>query len=343
MLQATGSEESPGDAEQSVARQASQRGQLKRSAEISSPSDHRESFPEQAHSVAVNLGMLSLNSDSPQKHYLGSSSGLLFTHLIGASPSSTVSTTAASIDASADPWHDDSLTTSMTPSRYASYLEIAEQVRIVVPGRVAKSHTLTLSKELPKKADAVLLVRTYIRSLHPDYPVLEPASILAALEALYSCLPVPVEGDPLRYGWPSSVPPFMWNGRRIDPCALDAETVPFPVIAFIMFMIFNTAAIVRVRSRVYDHPPDKFYAAAMRFASACFSKITLSSIQALVMLVVHSMLTPAEINLWTLVHVALAHCVELGIHRRPHPSDPPDFAHEQVRRFVFFTIYSLDR
>ncbi|KAL2671582.1 hypothetical protein Neosp_014172 [[Neocosmospora] mangrovei] len=64
----------------------------KRSAEASEQPDHDGSFPERAHSVAVNLGMLSLNSDSPQKHYLGSSSGLLFANLIGASPSSTGST-----------------------------------------------------------------------------------------------------------------------------------------------------------------------------------------------------------------------------------------------------------
>lgn len=38
----------------------------------------------EARSVAIDLGMLSLHSDSRQKHYLGSSSGLLFMKLIGA-------------------------------------------------------------------------------------------------------------------------------------------------------------------------------------------------------------------------------------------------------------------
>ncbi|KAJ5692618.1 hypothetical protein N7462_002041 [Penicillium macrosclerotiorum] len=36
-----------------------------------------------ARSVAIDLGMLSLQSDSRQRHYLGSSSGLLFTKLLG--------------------------------------------------------------------------------------------------------------------------------------------------------------------------------------------------------------------------------------------------------------------
>lgn len=36
-----------------------------------------------ARSVAIDLGMLSLQSDSRQKYYLGSSSGLFFTKLVG--------------------------------------------------------------------------------------------------------------------------------------------------------------------------------------------------------------------------------------------------------------------
>lgn len=38
----------------------------------------------EARSVAIDLGMLSLHSDSRQKHYLGSSSALLFMKVIGA-------------------------------------------------------------------------------------------------------------------------------------------------------------------------------------------------------------------------------------------------------------------
>lgn len=60
----------------------------KRPTESHRMEDNDGSFSERAHSVAVNLGMLSLNSDSSQRHYLGSSSGLFFTNLIGASPSS---------------------------------------------------------------------------------------------------------------------------------------------------------------------------------------------------------------------------------------------------------------
>lgn len=41
-----------------------------------------ESFNSEAQAVAVDLGMLTLTSDSREKHYMGSSSGLYFTHLL---------------------------------------------------------------------------------------------------------------------------------------------------------------------------------------------------------------------------------------------------------------------
>lgn len=46
-------------------------------------SDADSPLSAKARSVAIDLGMLSLQSDSRQKHYLGSSSGLLFAKLMG--------------------------------------------------------------------------------------------------------------------------------------------------------------------------------------------------------------------------------------------------------------------
>lgn len=92
---------SPGPAIAAVSR--------KRSAEVSGQYTEDEPFTERAYTVAQNLGMLSLNIDSPQKHYLGSSSGLLFTNLIGASPPNAQSTPEGSggyIHAGDLEWHD---------------------------------------------------------------------------------------------------------------------------------------------------------------------------------------------------------------------------------------------
>lgn len=174
--------------------------------------------------------------------------------------------------------------------------------------------------------------------------MLEPRSLFSVLEAFYSYFGMPDRNEDFHLGWPSGMPSFWWNGRQINPgISSDNHGTPLPVIAFIVFMIFNIGAIVKVRSRVYEYPPQKFYRAAVYFSRDAFSHISLSSIQALVMLVVHSMLTPAEINLWTLLHLGLAHCVELGIHREQNELPVEDFDVQQIRRFTFFTIYGLDR
>ncbi|RBR19992.1 hypothetical protein FVER53590_25032 [Fusarium verticillioides] len=144
----------------------------KRSAEASGQSDQDESFPESAHSVAVNLGMLSLNIDSPQKHYLGSSSGLLFTNLIGASPPSVESTSQC-------PQGD----------KYAGELEWSDDAVAQDQNRKYHQELYNLLKqELPSKHNALVLIHTYIRWIHPDFPFLEPLSLFSAVEAIYSFL-----------------------------------------------------------------------------------------------------------------------------------------------------------
>lgn len=270
----------------------------------------------------MSLGMLSLNSDSSQKHYLGSSSGLLFTDLIGASPSTDISGDVAT-----------PISPAMDPGRAAQEAEMRHHEGL---------HAI-LAKELPSRQDAIKLVSVYMQWIHPDFPVLERESLYSALDALYGALPFLPEGRPLPGGWPSTSPPFRWNGRMVDVRDSMSEVVPLSNVAFILFMVFNIAAIIQVRSRVYEHPPDRYYRTAKKFAKDCFAQINLSSIQGEVLLMVHSMLTPGEMNLWTLLHIAWAHCVELGIHREPTALREEVEALQEVKRRVFYTIYGLDR
>jgi hypothetical protein len=60
------------------------------------PSSRESSVEQDTRSVALDLGLLSLNSDSRQLHYVGSSSGSLFASLVRAGASSKRSNTAAS-------------------------------------------------------------------------------------------------------------------------------------------------------------------------------------------------------------------------------------------------------
>lgn len=308
--------------------QSRESGPLKRTADVSNMSDHDETFPEKAHSVAVDLGMLSLNADSSQNHYLGSSSGLLFANLIGASPRSRESSSVCETGSRSFTLEDEPLVEPAHRS-YALHYRALHQF---------------LRQNLPKKDEALLLVHHYIRWTHPDYPVLEPDSLLQGLDALYECASSTLpEDDVFRNGWSRSTKGFRWNGCRVDPQQPSAMSIPMPVLAFIIFMVLNIAAIVRVRARVHTLSPETFYAAALHFSQDCFSHISLSTIQALTILLVHCLLVPAEANVWTLTHLAMAHCVELGVHRDQPQGAHYDWDHQQLRRSIFYTIYSLDR
>lgn len=167
---------------------------------------------------------------------------------------------------------------------------------------------------------------------------------MSALDALYHCVSSPRDDGELHAnGWPRLTPSFRWNGDEVSVGSTEDDSVSLSVIAFIMFMIFHIAAVVKVRSRIYEFPPDRFYRTAMQFSQGAFSQMSLPSIQCLVVLICASMLSPGQVKLWTLVHLALAHCVELGIHREPQGDGELDLASMQIRRFTFWTIYSLDR
>lgn len=199
-------------------------------------------------------------------------------------------------------------------------------------------------QELPKYEDGVFLLQTYIRWIYHDYPVLDPPSLYGALSALYSSSSYNLNDEPLLpNGWPTVLEPFHWNGQTVQPALLNGECPPMPVVAFTMFMVLNISAIIKVRSRVYEYSPERYYRLATRFSADCFSQVSLATTQALTLQIVHCLHTPAEASVWTLIHVGMAHCVELGLHREPGPGNTDPAAVQQVKRLVFYTYYGLDR
>lgn len=84
-------------------------------------SDADSPLSAKARSVAIDLGMLSLQSDSRQKHYLGSSSGLLFAKLMG-------------LDNEICPEQGASQARRLTPQRMSAeiYRSLYDQLRQVV-------------------------------------------------------------------------------------------------------------------------------------------------------------------------------------------------------------------
>ena len=123
----------------------------------------------------------------------------------------------------------------------------------------------------------------------------------------------------------------------------DSTPIPIFTAVFHVFMVFSLAATVITRKKNFDYSPIRFYRMAMLTASECFSGISVPALQAVLLLAIQGMIEPAGLNIWTLVHISMSHCIDLGLHREP--SDPSDLSPVAlaVRRLIFHTVYSLDR
>ncbi|CAI7676131.1 unnamed protein product [Penicillium palitans] len=305
--------------------EASSRGDIsnnKRSHSATEESEVGSPLSVKARSVAIDLGMLSLQSDSRQQHHLGSSSGLLFTKLVG-------------------------LDSEMQSPRETVALNGIVQSRrspLRIPTEKLKSIYKNLSKEIPSPEEAGILFSVYFQYVHIDQPFLHPASLVNAYRALYTCAQEGYDETTGSHGWIDSVSPFSYNGK-ID-IAFGKATTPISISTAVyhIFMAFSLAATVVTRKKNYDHSPSKFYRMAMSTSSECFSQISVHSLQAMLLLVVQSLIEPAGVDVWTLSHVAMAHCIDLGLQREPGGSSAENPAVvATVRRFIFYTVYSLDR
>ncbi|KAL4926351.1 transcription factor domain-containing protein [Aspergillus undulatus] len=271
--------------------------QASNSNEVSAPTPAAE-----ARSVAVDLGMLSLHSDSRQKHYLGSSSGLFFTNLIGAQANAL----ASPVSTLAGPYQSNRKSSHPPVDAY---------------------HLLhrTLSAELPSPEEATTLLDAY--------------------NALRLCVESGLENtrNVDANGWPDDMPSFSYNGRYDRVGDKDATPISIFTAALHVFMVFSLAATMLTRNKNFDFSPTRFYKAAASAAPECLSSISLSALQSVLLFNLQGMMTPTNLNIWTLVHVAMSHCVDLGLHREPKDVSDMSPIALTMRRFVFYTVYNLDR
>ncbi|GIJ87074.1 hypothetical protein Asppvi_005976 [Aspergillus pseudoviridinutans] len=278
-------------------------------------SDADSPLSAKARSVAIDLGMLSLQSDSRQKHYLGSSSGLLFAKLMG-------------LDNDIRPEQGASQARRLTPQRISAeiYRSLYDQLR----------------QDLPSPEEACLLLEVYFQNVHVDQPFLHPASLINAYHALYMCAQAGHNDSVDRNGWIDSVGPFSYNGRMDMVAGYISTPISIATAVFHVFMAFSLSATILTRKKNYDYSPTRFHRMAMLTASETFSNISVTSLQAILLLALQSLTEPAAVNLWTLTHIAMSHCIDLGLHREPSVSDLPAGA-RALLRFIFYTVYSLDR
>lgn len=198
-------------------------------------------------------------------------------------------------------------------------------------------------QSLPSESDARILLDVYFRNVHVDHPFIHPASLLSALAALYECAAAE-RTTPIGFnGWVESVAAFSYNGEFEQSRGVSVTPISIFTATFHLFMAFTLAATIRMRERLYDFAPNQFYKVAMSVSQECFSDTSIPTLQATLLLAVHGLLSPAEVNIWTLTHVAMAHCIDLGLHRATNSDAVTSPTALLTRRLVFYCVYHLDR
>ena len=82
---------------------------------------------------------------------------------------------------------------------------------------------------------------------------------------------------------------------------------------------------------------------ALSYADKVLMPGYVSQIQALVLLVQYSMLDPAHFDSWQLIGFACRGVVDLGFHQDPPKEQQTDKKTMEMRRKLFYCVYSLDR
>ena len=101
------------------------------------------------------------------------------------------------------------------------------------------------------------------------------------------------------------------------------------------------------RSQVKD---DTLYRDAVRYASSALKHAesvlqpgSVAGLQAILLLVIYSMLDPSHFNSWYLIGVASRVMVDIGLHQEPAEDLRVNKSQLTLRRQIFHCVYTLDR
>ncbi|EDU45668.1 Zn II 2Cys6 cluster transcripitional activator [Pyrenophora tritici-repentis] len=167
-----------------------------------------------------------------------------------------------------------------------------------------------LVKALPPKYAATPLIQHYLNNIFTLWPVFEEATLYSSVDAIYQ------QGD-------TATPWDRWSVR----------------------MVLAIACLSQSDSRGDTHYSDAVghMNAALENAEHVLHPGYVSSIQALILWAIYATMDPHHFDSWTLVGAASRAMVDLGIHQDPSKNVAVPRAKLEIRRRVYWCLYSLDR
>lgn len=167
-----------------------------------------------------------------------------------------------------------------------------------------------LTKAMPPRYAATPLIQHYVNNLFTLLPIFEEATLYACVDAVY----------------------------HLEDTAKAFDH-------WVVRMVLAIACLSQSEQR-----GDTLYSDAVGHANAALEHAEMvlhpgfiSSIQALILLVIYATMDPHHFDSWTLIGAASRAMVDLGIHQDPSRSTPIARAKLEIRRRVYWCVYSLDR
>lgn len=121
---------------------------------------------------------------------------------------------------------------------------------------------------------------------------------------------------------------------------------PSPAIRFDIFklnMVYAIGATLLQQTESYaDILPESFFMAALQHVSAVRQSPALQCIEAMALLVLYNLRSPCNSGIWHMIGLAMRTCIDLGLQRESSYAKGTTMENQMKRR-LFWTIYSLDR
>lgn len=165
--------------------------------------------------------------------------------------------------------------------------------------------------QLPSRPVTMGLVQYYLDNIYTLFPVFSETALLNALDAVYQ-----------------------EDGRPVT----DFEHW----LLYMVLAIGNTSQSRSNRDPYYNEGVT-WVSRALQYADKVLIPGYVAQIQALVLLVQYSMLDPAHFDSWQLIGFACRAVVDLGFHQDPPSEQQADKVTLDMRRRIFYCVYSLDR
>lgn len=165
-------------------------------------------------------------------------------------------------------------------------------------------------KALPPKYAATPLIQYYLNNIFNMIPVFNEASLYSSVDAIYQDAHQDTAWD-------------RWSVR----------------------MVLAIACLAQSDQRGDTHYSDAVghVTAALENAEEVLHPGYVSSIQAVVLWTLYAMMDPHHFDSWTLIGAASRAMVDLGIHQDPSRNNTMPKAKLEIRRRVYWCVYSLDR